>query len=101
MVSSTTMTTMDMDDGESSSDYYTLGQQIAISIAPSLAGALSIAGSVAIVYVIYLDYRRKKPSQNVKNRFLLGLCLSDILNSLVYVFWAVAIPEGTPSGTLV
>jgi hypothetical protein len=90
------MTTME--DGESSSDYYTLGQQVSLTIGTSLAAALSIAGSTAIVYVIYADHRRKKASHNVKNRLLLGLCLSDILNSLVYVFWSLAIPEGTTSG---
>jgi hypothetical protein len=89
-----------MDDGESSSDYYSLGQQVSLTIGTSLAAALSIAGSTAIVYVICVDHRRKKASHNVKNRLLLGLCLSDILNSLVYVFWALAIPEGTPSGKL-
>jgi hypothetical protein len=89
-----------MEDGESSSDYYTLGQQVSLTIGTALAAALSIAGSTAIVYVICVDHRRKKASHNVKNRLLLGLCLSDILNSLVYVFWALAIPEGTPSGKL-
>jgi hypothetical protein len=95
----TTMTTMN--EGESSSEYYTLAQQVALTIGTSLTACLSIAGSTAIVYVIYVDHRRKKASHNVKNRLLLGLCLSDILNSLVYVFWALAIPEGTPSGKLV
>jgi hypothetical protein len=89
-----------MDDGNSSSDYYTLAQQVSLTIGTSLAAALSIAGSTAIVYVIYVDHRRKKASHNVKNRLLLGLCLSDILNSLVYVFWSLAIPKGTPSGKL-
>jgi hypothetical protein len=88
------------DDVGSSSDYYTLAQQVSLTIVTSLAASLSIAGSTAIVYVIYVDHRRKKASHNVKNRLLLGLCLSDILNSLVYVFWALAIPEGTPSGEL-
>jgi hypothetical protein len=92
------MTTMD--EGESSSEYYTLAQQVSLTVATSLAAALSIAGSTAIVYVIYVDHRRKKASPNAKNRLLLGLCLSDILNSLVYVFWSLAIPEGTPSGKL-
>jgi hypothetical protein len=91
---------MTMDDGGSSSDYYTLAQQVSLTIVTSLAASLSIAGSTAIVYVIYVDHRRKKASHNVKNRLLLGLCLSDILNSLVYVFWSLAIPEGTPSGKL-
>jgi hypothetical protein len=89
-----------MDNGGSSSEYYTLAQQVALTIVTSLTAALSIAGSTAIVYVIYVDHRKKKVSPNAKNRLLLGLCLSDILNSLVYVFWSLAIPEGTPSGKL-
>ena len=69
-----------------------LPQQVALTIAPALTGVLSFCGSLFIIQMIVMGKKWK----HVKYRILLGVSLSDIVSSLVFVFWSLPIPEGTP-----
>ena len=70
------------------------GQQVALTVAPAISGTLSIIGSAAIVWMIADDWSKK--IKNVKYRFLLCLCLADIVNSVVFVVWSLPLPKDTP-----
>jgi hypothetical protein len=76
------------EDGESSSDYYTLGQQVSLTIGTSLAAALSIAGSTAIVYVICVDHGGRK--SRTEESLITDHCPTS---QPFYVFWALAIRD--------
>jgi hypothetical protein len=73
---------------------FTLAQQVAITLVPAFTGTLSILGSGCIICMLLAKNREKLKS--VKYRFLFALCCCDIWNSLVFVFWSLPIPEGTP-----
>lgn len=70
-------------------------QQVMFVIGGAISGFLSILGSGMILYSIVSDWKRKK--REVKYRFLLGLSVSDIFTSLVFVFWPLPIPSGSPN----
>ena len=71
-----------------------LAQQISLTIIPAVAGALSVLGSSSIIWTIAKDWKLK--TANIKNRFLLGLCLSNLVNSLWFIVWSLPIPAGSP-----
>jgi hypothetical protein len=73
---------------------FTLAQQVFITLVPAFTGTLSIVGSSCIIWMLLQENRKKLKS--VKYRFLFALCCSDIWNSLVFVFWSLPIPKGTP-----
>jgi hypothetical protein len=73
---------------------FTLAQQVAITLASAFSGTLSILGSSCIIWMLLQNKRKKLKS--VKYRILFALCLSDLINSLVFVFWSLPIPKGTP-----
>jgi hypothetical protein len=74
---------------------YTLAQQVAITLVPAFSGTLSFLGSSCIIWLLLSENRKKL--KNVKHRFLFALCLCDLINSLVFIFWSLPIPKGTPS----
>jgi hypothetical protein len=61
---------------------YTLAQHVAITFVPAFSGTLSFMGSSCIV--------------RVKYRILFALCLCDLINSPVFVFSCLPIPQRTP-----
>ena len=67
-------------------------QQVAVSMISILTGALSLLGSATIIFLLLVQRSR---IENVKYRFLFGLCLSDVLNSLWYIVWSTTLPEGS------
>jgi hypothetical protein len=73
---------------------YTLAQQVAITLVPAFTGTLSLLGSSCIIWMLLAENRKKLKS--VKYRFLFALCLCDVYNSLVFVFWSLPIPKDTP-----
>jgi hypothetical protein len=73
---------------------FTLAQQVAITLVPAFTGSLSILGSSCIIWMLLQNNRKKLKS--VKYRFLFALCFWDIYNSLLFVFWSLPIPKGTP-----
>jgi hypothetical protein len=73
---------------------FTLAQQVVITLVPAFTGSLSILGSSCIIWMLLAENRKKLKS--VKYRFLFALCLSDIINSLWFVFYSLPIPKGTP-----
>jgi hypothetical protein len=73
---------------------FTQAQQVFITLVPAFTGTLSIIGSSCIIWMLLQENRKKLKS--VKYRFLFALCCSDIWNSLVFVFWSLPIPKGTP-----
>jgi hypothetical protein len=73
---------------------FTLAQQVVITLVPAFTGSLSILGSSCIIWMLLVENRKKLKS--VKYRFLFALCLSDIINSLWFVFYSLPIPKGTP-----
>jgi hypothetical protein len=70
-------------------------QQVLFVVGGAISGALSILGSGMILYSILKEWKRKRTE--VKYRFLLGLSVSDIITSLVFVLWPLPIPKGTPN----
>lgn len=75
-------------------EHLSFAEQVTLTIAPAVAGVLSIAGSSCIVYIIAKDW--ENTIKSVKYRFLLALSIADIINSVSFVFWAPPIPEDTP-----
>jgi hypothetical protein len=73
---------------------YTLPQQVANTLVPAFSGTLSILGSTCIIWMLLGQNLKKLKS--VKYRFLFALCWCDIIYSLVFVFWSLPIPKGTP-----
>lgn len=73
-------------------DHFSPLQQMVLVVTPVLSGLLSLLGSSAIISMILCDFKKK--SRSVKFRFLLGLSLSDILNSLVFCVWSLPLPQG-------
>jgi hypothetical protein len=73
---------------------FTLAQQVAITIVPAFSGTLSFLGSSCIIWLLMSENRKKLKS--VKYRILFALCFTDLINSLVFVFWSLPIPKGTP-----
>jgi hypothetical protein len=72
----------------------TLAQQVAITLVPAFSGTLSILGSSCIIWMLLAENRKKLKS--VKYRIIFALCLSDVINSLWFVFFSLPIPKGTP-----
>jgi hypothetical protein len=72
---------------------FTLAQQVAITLVPAFMGTLSIMGSSCIIWMLA---NNRKKLKSVKYRFLFALCFWDIYNSLMFVFWSLPIPKGTP-----
>jgi hypothetical protein len=73
---------------------FTLSQQVAITLVPAFSGTLSILGSCCIMWMLLAENRKKLKS--VKYRIIFALCLSDVINSLWFVFFSLPIPRGTP-----
>jgi hypothetical protein len=73
---------------------FTLAQQVAITLVPAFSGTLSIIGSSCIIWMLMAENRKKLKS--VKYRIIFALCLSDVINSLWFVFYSLPIPKGTP-----
>jgi hypothetical protein len=73
---------------------YTLAQQVAITLVPAFSGTLSFLGSSCIIWLLLKDNRKKLKS--VKHRILFALCFTDLINSLVFVFWSLPVPKDTP-----
>jgi hypothetical protein len=74
---------------------YTLAQQVAITLVPAFSGTLSFLGSSCIIWLLLKDNRKKLKS--VKHRILFALCFTDLINSLVFVFWSLPVPKDTPA----
>ena len=74
---------------------FSVAQQVVLTIAPALTATLSIAGSSTIVYAIVWRADRNTNLARVQFRLLLGLCVADIINSLLWVVWSLPIPRGT------
>jgi hypothetical protein len=73
---------------------FTLAQQVAITLVPAFSGTLSIIGSTSIMWMLMAENWKKL--KNVKYRIIFALCLSDVINSLWFVFFSLPIPKGTP-----
>jgi hypothetical protein len=73
---------------------YTLAQQVVITLVPAFSGTLSLMGSSCIIWMLMKENRKKL--KIVKYRILFALCLCDLITSLVFVFWSLPIPKGTP-----
>ena len=89
-------------------------QQVTIPLLSGLSGTFSVAGSSTIVYALLRGIgdrsnatanaanataatNSNKLQMDVKNRYLFGLCIADILNSLVFVFWSLPQPVDSPN----
>ena len=69
--------------------------QVTLTIAPSVAAILSIAGSS---YIVHHILRENKHKQDVRFRLLLLLSIADLLNSIsVCLFWSLPLPSDTPN----
>mmetsp|Transcript_25937 Transcript_25937/g.45726 ORF Transcript_25937/g.45726 Transcript_25937/m.45726 type:complete len:556 (-) Transcript_25937:199-1866(-) len=76
-------------------NYFTQWQQITITVAPAVTGSLSLLGCWLILRLICSDWKTK--SRKVQFRFLLGRTVADTIGSLMWIFWSLPIPEGTPN----
>mmetsp|Transcript_23316 Transcript_23316/g.49237 ORF Transcript_23316/g.49237 Transcript_23316/m.49237 type:complete len:342 (+) Transcript_23316:164-1189(+) len=73
---------------------FSMKQKQALSIIPHITGALSITGSLSILYDILSD--RKRKLQRPYYRILLGMSIFDALTSFWVGLSTWPIPRGTP-----
>jgi hypothetical protein len=75
-------------------DFFPRQQQIALTIIPVFTGFLSGIGSACIVYIIMRD--RKRKLKQTYHRLLLGMSVSDVINSIRACLSSFFIPVDTP-----
>jgi hypothetical protein len=79
---------------DAETNFFSVHQQIALSIVPVITGFLSLLGSSFIIYLIYKD--REKKLKKTYHRLLLGISTSDWLNSARACTSSFLMPRGTP-----
>jgi hypothetical protein len=70
-----------------------LAQSVSLKVVAAVSGTLSALGSLAIVWMVLTT---RPEGRTVKFRILLGICVSDVVNSMVYMVWSLPIPRDTP-----
>jgi hypothetical protein len=74
---------------------YSVAQQAVLTLLPSFTGTLSVLGSIAIIYIILQD--RKKKLSHVYHRLVFTMSCLDIFNSTNYALSSLVVPKGTPN----
>ena len=64
---------------------------VTLTVTPAICSFVSFLGSATILYTFARDWKRKM--RNIKHRLLAAICLSDMVNSTCYAFWALPIPD--------
>jgi hypothetical protein len=79
---------------DAENNHFPRQQQKILSIVPVITGFLSLLGSSFIIYLIYKE--REKKLKKTYHRLLLGISISDWLNSARACTSSFLMPRGTP-----